>query len=96
MRDLLISLQKFWDFMNERIFYYVTTLLMLHNIISNEIENDCLKKHYVIKTVIIKNVELKLSNETLVTGIEKYIVFVQSFQFFRFFQCFLVLATKKK
>ena len=26
---------------------------------------------------------------------EKYIVFVQSFQFFRFFSFFLVLATKK-
>ena len=62
--------------MNERIFYYVTTLLMLHKIISNEIENDWLKKHYVIKTVIRKNVELKLSNETLVTRIENQLLFV--------------------
>ena len=60
--------------MNEMIFYYVTTLLMLHNIINNEIENDGLKKHCVIKTVIIKNVELKLSNETLVTGIENQLL----------------------
>ena len=60
--------------MNEGIFYYVTTLLMLHNIISNETENDWLKKHYVIKTVIIINVELKLSNETLVTGIENPVI----------------------
>ena len=60
--------------MIERIFYYVTTLLMLHNVISNEIENDWLKKHYVIKTVIIKPVELKLSNETLVTGIENQLL----------------------
>ena len=47
---------------------------MLQNIISNEIENYWLKKHYVIKTVIIKNVELKLSNETLVTGIENQLL----------------------
>ena len=60
--------------MNERICYYVTTLLMLHKIISNEIENDRLKKHYVIKTVIRKNVEPKLSNETLVTRIENQLL----------------------
>ena len=47
---------------------------MLHKKISNEIENDGLKKHYVIKTVTLKNAELKLSNETLVTGIENQLL----------------------
>ena len=56
--------------------YYVTTRLMLYNLISNEIENDWLKKHDVIKTVIIKIVELKLSNATLVTGIENQLLCV--------------------
>ena len=48
---------------------------MLYNVIRSEIENDWLKKNVFKQLVIIKNiVELKLSNEKLVTGIKNQLL----------------------